>query len=229
MRKQLLGVFLPLLVMVLFAAAETQSTGTEASPHAALQKVSVVRGQDGISVEITARGQVAPQLSTLDRPERVVLDLPNTVMATAQSHISVDSEGVKGVRVGMDGQKPPTTRVVVDLEQACRYELVPGSDHKLVLKLRPAAAQAAKKPAKAPVVTAAVAPARLVVKKEVATARPEAVPAPAVVVPAAESKPAASASSATDYVFVEPSYKPKDATATAENKPATIAPPARVM
>ncbi len=49
--------------------------------HAALQKVDVVRGEDGISVEITARGQVTPKLTALDRPARVVIDLPNTVAA----------------------------------------------------------------------------------------------------------------------------------------------------
>ena len=93
MRKQWLGVFLPLLVVVLLAAAETQSTGSEATKHAALQKVNVLRGEEGISVEITARGQVTPTLTTLDSPSRVVVDLPNTVTATAQSHISVDSDG----------------------------------------------------------------------------------------------------------------------------------------
>ena len=227
MRKQLLGVFLPLLVLVLMAAAETQSTGTEANTHAALQTVNVVRGEDGISVEITARGQVTPQLSTLDRPARVVLDLPNTVMATAQSRISVGDEGVKGVRVGMDGHTPPTTRVVVDLEQACRYELVPGSDHKLVLKLHPAAvAHAVKKPAAA-ATTAVLVPAPVVVKKEVAASKPAVIAAPALVIPAADNKPTASASSANDYVFVEPSYKPKDGTAAEESKPAATVAPVR--
>ena len=65
----------------------------------------------------------------------MIVDLPNTVMATSQSHIEVGSEGVKGVRVGMDGQKTPSTRVVVDLEKAFRYELVPGADNKFTLKL----------------------------------------------------------------------------------------------
>ena len=68
MRKQLLVVLLPLLMLVLVgAAAETQNTGTGATTHATLQKVNVVRGDDGISVEITARGQVTPKVSTLDR------------------------------------------------------------------------------------------------------------------------------------------------------------------
>src|SRR5712692_1709614 len=161
MRKQLLSVFLPLLVLVLFAAAaQTQSTGTEATKNATLQKVNVVRGDDGISVEITARGQVTPQLSTLASPARVVVDLPNTVAATAQNHISVDNDGVKGVRVGMDGRTPPTTRLVIDLVQACRSELVPGANNKLILNVHTTAGAAkafAKPAASAP--KAAAAPA----------------------------------------------------------------------
>ena len=52
---------------------------------------------------------------------------------------------MKDVRLGMDGQSTPTARVVVDLTQACRHELVPGSDNSLVLKLytRASAAKAA--------------------------------------------------------------------------------------
>jgi len=89
MRKQLLAVFLPLLVVGLMVAADTESTGTStiaqaASQHASLQRLDVVRGTDGVSIEITAAGQVTPKLSTLDAPARVVLDLPNTVAVTNQ-------------------------------------------------------------------------------------------------------------------------------------------------
>jgi len=213
MRKQLLGVFLPLLVVVLFAAAETQSTGT----HAALQKVNVTRANDGVSVEITARGQVTPQVSTLSHPPRVIVDLPNTVAATSENRVAVNSNGVQLVRIGMDGQTPPTTRVVVDLEQACKYELVPGTGNTMVLKLHtPAISAKAVKPVAAPAPKLVSAP---VAKAQTATTKPVAAIAP-VAVP--EQKPAETASAPTDYVFVEPSYKPKDA--TAEVKPAVTDP-----
>ncbi len=217
MRKQLLGVFLPLLALVLIAAAETQSTGTEPTGHAALQKVNVVRGGDGIQLEIIARGAVTPKLSTLESPARLVLDLPNTAMASEQSHINVGSDGVKGVRLGTNGMTPPTTRVVVDLDKACRYELVPGSDNKIVLKLY-TAVTAAKSAAK---------PAAVSAPKTMAAATPVA----HVVTPVAMSQPApattstASSKPADDYVFVEPSYKPKDA--SAELKPAVADPSER--
>src|SRR5947199_10227695 len=102
MRKQLLGVFIPLLLLVLIAAAaETQSTGTETVKHAVLQKVDVVRGDYSVSLEITARGQLTPQLSTLAHPARVVLDLPNTSVATSQPDIDVGSIGDQNGRVDM--------------------------------------------------------------------------------------------------------------------------------
>src|SRR5437868_2113770 len=223
MRKQLLGVFLPLIaLMLLAAAAETQSTGTGATKRAALQRLDITRGEDGISIELTAQGQMNPKLSTLDRPARVVLDLPATVAATNQRQFTIDSDVVKGVRVGMDDQTPPTTRVVVDLAKACPYELVPSGENKLILKLHPVATAVAQSTPKSspvalkPVRTPAAAAKPAVVKSEMAAAKPAPVIAPV------ESKK----SSATDFVFVEPSYKPKDQ--AAEISP-VIAPPARAM
>ena len=124
-----------LVVAFITAAAQTQGADTDASKHAALQSVNVVRTDDGVSVEINAHGAVKPHLSTLDHPARVIVDLPNTVIASSRRLIDVDNDGVKTVRLGMDGQTTPNSRVVVDLTQACRYELVPGRDNRLVLKL----------------------------------------------------------------------------------------------
>ena len=123
MRKQMLSVFLPWLLLGLVASAAETPASQPASQRNELQRVNVVRGADEIRVEISARGAVTPKLSTADSPARLVVDLPGTVMATGQSHITVGSAGVKDVRIGMDGQTPPTTRVVVDLEHACRYDL----------------------------------------------------------------------------------------------------------
>ena len=127
MRKQPVIIFVSLLLMgVVAAAGQTPSQ---------LDRVNVIRDTDNVRVEMTASGAVTPKLSTLDSPARVVVDLPETVMATGQSHIAVDAAGIKGVRIGMDGQAHPTTRVVVDLEKALAYELTPGPAGKLVLTL----------------------------------------------------------------------------------------------
>jgi type IV pilus assembly protein PilQ len=208
MRKQLLTVFVPLLVFtiaVVAAAAQTPAS-KPAGQRSELERVNVVRGTDDIRVEISSRGVMTPKLSTLDSPARVVVDLPETVMSTGRSHITVGAAGVKGVRIGMDGQTPPTTRVVVDLEKACAYELTPGPAGKLVLTLHSqAVAQTAA--ASAPSVAASTpAPASKLMSPfaprvmETRTAAPKA--ASSVTKPAVKS-----AVAPNDYVFVEPTYQ----------------------
>src|SRR4029077_8714086 len=127
MRKQQVTIFVSMLLMAVVAVA--------AEAPSQLDLVNVVRGTDAIRVEMKASGAVAPKLSTLDSPARVVVDLPETVMATGQTRIAVGAAGVKSVRIGMDGQTHPSTRIVVDLDKACAYELTPGSAGKLVLTL----------------------------------------------------------------------------------------------
>jgi type IV pilus assembly protein PilQ len=126
MRKQQVTMFVSSLMLVVAAAAQTPSQ---------LDRVNVVRGSDDIRVEMSSKGALTPKLSALDSPARVVVDLPETVMATRQTRIAVGAAGVKGVRIGMDGQAHPSTRIVVDLDQACAYELTPGTAGKLVLTL----------------------------------------------------------------------------------------------
>ena len=194
MRKQLLSVFLPMLML---AASAAQTPASQpASQRNELQRVSVVRGTDEIRIEMSARGTMAPKLTTAASPARLVVELPGTVMATGQNHISVGGADVKGVRIGMDGQHPPTTRVVVDLEHACRYELNPSADGKLVLTLHTQPESAA-----------------VAVKHPVETKA-------AVIVPAvAETSEVAKAAS-TDFVFVEPTFQPAKAEATPAADPA---------
>jgi type IV pilus assembly protein PilQ len=191
MRKQLLSVILPLLVLGLVASAAETPASQPAGQRNELQRVNVVRATDEIRVEISAIGAVSPKVSTADSPARLVVELPGTVMATGQSHITVGSAGVKGVRIGMDGKTPPTTRVVVDLEHACRYDLNPSADGKLVLTLYTQKAAVAS--ASTPKNVKASAPAQNAAKAS----------APAI----AEKSPASTPSS--NFVFVEPTYEAK--------------------
>jgi type IV pilus assembly protein PilQ len=213
MRKQLLSVFLPMLVLGLGASASEMPASQPASQRNELQRVNVVRGTDEIRVEISARGAVTPKLSTTDSPARLVVDLPGTVMATAQTHIMVGSAGVKDVRIGMDGQVPHTTRVVVDLEHACRYELTPLADGKMVLTVytQPVAAAVS---ASAPKAVAETLPA----PKTISPFAPKA--ATDGVIPPAAQKSETAAALSSDFVFVEPAYEAKKSTAAPTDQPA---------
>ena len=163
--------------MGVVAAAQTPSQ---------LDRVNVVRDTDTIRVEMSSKGAITPKLSTLDSPARVVVDLPETVMATGQTRIAVDADGVKDVRIGMSAKSHPSTRIVVDLEKACAYELIPGPAGKLILTLHAnTGAQVAAETA---------AEIKTVASSEAAPVKADATPT----------------APANNYVFVEPSYQAKN-------------------
>src|SRR3984885_5641631 len=119
-------------------AAKPAAQNTDAdkdSDTSELKSVKVTHSSGDIQIEMNASGSVTPKVSKLDSPARVLVELPETSVATPQNHIAVGSAGVKGVRIGMNGKTPPTTSVVVDLDKDIAYELTPGPAGKLVLTL----------------------------------------------------------------------------------------------
>jgi Tfp pilus assembly protein PilP len=194
------------------------------SENNALQRVNVIRNSDNIQIEINSREAVTPKVDKLSSPARVVVELPETVMATPQNKIAVGSAGVKGVRIGMDGKTPPTTSVVVDLEQALAYELKPGPGNSFVLTLhtQAGATQTAAKSAPAPVPAKAVAaaPKLQAVAAKPVVAAPVAV-AKSVPAPAAKNSPAPAAKSASAAAV--PAHDPFTTKKTAAPAPVAAA------
>lgn len=168
------------------AAAPATKPAPASDKHNQLQRVNVVQAADGVRVEIVSSQDVTPRLTKLASPARVLIELPETVVASSQNHISFGSAGVKGVRIGMDGKTPPTTSVVVDLEKAAAYDLTPSADGKLVLTLHTdGAATAVAKSAPAPVKTTAAA------QPKTAAVKPAPAPKVAAVKESKPSKPEA--------------------------------------
>ena len=203
------------------AAAPAPEKAAPASADNKLQRVNVVPNGSTVEVEISSSQAVTPRVSKLNSPARVVVELPATVIGSAQTKIPVGSAGVKGVRIGMDGKTPPTTSVVVDLEKALPYEISPSASGKLVLTLHtqgeaevakasPAPAPKASKPAAQPQAKAASAPKETVAKAE---APKPAAPAPKTA-PKQQSKTVVAAKSAP------PTPAPAVAAAPAAEKPA---------
>jgi type IV pilus assembly protein PilQ len=200
MRKQLLIIGSLLLATSCLAADKTRTIDVP-STRSELQHVSIVRDTAGVRVEMTERGQVSPVVTTLDNPARIVIDLPNTALRTAQNRIPVDMDGVKMIRLGSNEKVPPTSRLVVDLEQASKYEIVPEAG-KIVLQIQsPSSMESAK----------------------VATAPPAGIQGGGVNTSAAavapQPKVAAAKSSASNFVYVEPSYQAKPVDQKAQPAP----------
>jgi type IV pilus assembly protein PilQ len=219
MRKQLLGI-VPLLATVFMAASDAPSTGKEIA-HSTLQKVNVVNSDGGMAVEITAHGSVTPRLTALASPARLVIDLSNTVLATSQSRIVVGHDGVKDLRIAGTGQNAPSSRIVVDLDQACSYKLVAGSDHSFTVQLFTAAIASKQNALPETGKTAGVVAPSAAQKATDDQSRAE---LKAAVIKASHLAPAEPAAAASTFVMVEPTYQTRLAPAAEAS-----APPARAL
>jgi len=213
------------------AAAAKPASASGSNNH--LQKVNVVPGSENIQIEISSTQAVTPNVTKLNSPARILVELPETVVATSQNKIPVGSGGVKGVRIGMDGKNPPTTSVVVDLEKPIAYDVAPGPAGKVTLILHtqggsaPAVAKSAPAPAPMPA-KAAVAKAAPQTKASAKSPENKAVAAkaaPALKTTAApkteakkETKAAVPVKTAAAAAAADMPSKPADAAKTKEEK-----------
>ena len=128
-----------------------------------VRNVSLSRGKDGFHVEIAASGAVTPKIMKLTSPDRIVIDIPNSVPATRRE-IAVNNGTVKSIRMSRYSLNPPATRVVVDLVAPKDYE-VANTGSRLTLKLHNVALAetSAPVPAHVPVAVPVVEPANLAV------------------------------------------------------------------
>jgi len=197
--------------------AAPAAKASASSAHSQLQRVNVTQSGNDVRVEMVASGSVTPKVSKLDKPARVLVELPETAAATSQNHIAFGNAGVKGVRVGMDGKNPPTTSVVIDLEKSIAYELSPSEDGKVVLTLHTqggAQAEAKNTPApakSAPVKSAPAAQPKAVAKdqKPADTKQQAKAAAPAKPASVAASQPVEAAKSVEAPKPAEPKKEDK--------------------
>src|SRR5437660_532616 len=105
------------LLLVSAVAAASDSNAAE------IRKVQVKGSVDRIQIEVTLTASVIPSVILATRPDRLVLQLPNTASPAKQQRAAVNQNGVKAIRVGLNCADPPVTRVVVDLDRAHPFEL----------------------------------------------------------------------------------------------------------
>lgn len=108
----------PLIPALLLLAA----TAFAADP-ATVQDLRVTPSGSGVKVEIVLSTAQTPNVLTAANPDRIVVELPDTISDARQRHIAVSQSGVVGVRVGLNSANPPVTRVVVDLESMQQYSI----------------------------------------------------------------------------------------------------------
>ncbi|HYL91649.1 MAG TPA: AMIN domain-containing protein, partial [Alphaproteobacteria bacterium] len=114
-----------------------------------IKDISVTRSEEGLNIEITGSGSMTAKTMKLTAPARLVVDIPNSILDRRLREISVNSNGVKGVRAARFQSDPPTTRVVLDMAAMRDVEIVPGAN-KLTLHLKDASSRVQKPSQPAP-------------------------------------------------------------------------------
>ena len=117
---KVLARFCVLMLIVSPGLARNTETHT-----AEIQNVRVLSDGDNLRVEVKLSGLVNPKVVVATHPDRLVLELPNTMTGGVRQRIPVNQDGVKGVRIG---QGNSLTRLVLDLDHSRAYGLATDGD-----------------------------------------------------------------------------------------------------
>lgn len=129
MRARHIAVF---LLLVQSAAAQNSPV---APPEVRGLIVSVQQGME-IRIELGASALIPDAKVVATYHDSLILDLPGAVYHGLPRRIQVNNAGVRAVRLWMQSEKPPLTRVVVEIDRTQQYLL--SSDGKtIVLRVGP--------------------------------------------------------------------------------------------
>lgn len=138
--------------MLSLSCAMAQSTATPAS----VQKVTVAHANADLRVEITLSAPVKAYADTAVHPNRILVDLPDTICDEATQKIEVNRNGVRRVRASQHSSTPPVVRIVLDMDEAHPYTLQ-SEGNRIVLTVSPrVSAHDASRGAMAPAVSGSV-------------------------------------------------------------------------
>lgn len=112
------------LCVLMLSVSPSLARNTE-SHSAEIQNVRVLSDGGNLRVEVKLSGAVNPKVVQVTNPDRLVLELPNTLTGGVRQHIAVNQDGVKGVRIG---QSTSLTRLVLDLDHSHPYGLATDGD-----------------------------------------------------------------------------------------------------
>src|ERR1039458_6344473 len=133
----LLGIAI-LLCAPISAQTSAPKSAQNCAPNSARVQHVVVRGTGAaMEVEIQTSGApVAPDTQTITGPDRIVVDFPGALPAAELHALKVNRGALKGIRSALFFDKPPITRLVLDLAEPLSYR-ISTTQNAIVVKLGP--------------------------------------------------------------------------------------------
>jgi AMIN domain-containing protein len=124
------------------SAAQQQPEKSEnislSKTFAAISNVRLQHTKARSTLEVTATQPLDPDIQQIESPPRLVIDLPNSRVAVKSKKISIGEDGIGGIRIDQFRDRPPVTRIVVDLLKAHTFRWNV-ANNVLVVTLEPAA------------------------------------------------------------------------------------------
>jgi hypothetical protein len=126
-------------LMLLLSCAVAQNTAGPAT----VQDVTVTREGAYLRLEVTLSSPVKPSVETAVHPDRILLDLPDTIYTDKTKLVEIRANGIRRVRTAQHSTSPFVTRVVLDLDQARSYSLKSEGNRIILIVSPPVAARGA--------------------------------------------------------------------------------------
>src|SRR3981081_2261962 len=130
------------VLMLLLSCALAQDTAGAAT----VQSVKVIREGAYLRLEVTLSSPVKPSVETAIQPDRILLDLPDTICTEKTKQVEIHANGVRRVRTAQYSHTPLGARVVCDRDQARTYSLK-SEGTRIILLVSTTAAARADRPA----------------------------------------------------------------------------------
>src|SRR5438270_1579969 len=89
-----------------------------------VQKISLGTSNP-FQLQVQTNVPVTPQAQIISDPERLVIDIPNSLPGPGLRDQSIHRDEVSRIRVGLFSSTPPVTRIVLDLNAPQWYRIEP--------------------------------------------------------------------------------------------------------
>ena len=135
------------------ARTKAAASTTSGPKIAAIKSFRVIQEKDGSAVEILATHPMVPSIQQISDPVRLVIDLPNARLETTQKRMTVQADQISALRADQFQERPPVTRVVVDLlaPRTYRWDAI---GNRLVIHLGRSATEGGRSPFQPPTIAA---------------------------------------------------------------------------